>query len=244
MAVGTRGGLGMKKEQARRWLREWLQHQRQVTKFSFLGLAGLALVAWPMELGLLTMILWLGFTGSWLSAFVLAGAVLGLIQWLTLRRLSENLGDRVVSVADSNSAEVQYRLAQGLPAVWTYAFGNMDTDLSWQEKLVAVLCMPQRLAAAAVFANRRQQELLGVDVDQCAAVLRHLYREAERVEISKLSEELQLRSPVTVIREVSLIDGVLLLTRRTAGLSLAGRLAESMAEWLQQDSAVGVADRN
>lgn len=234
----------MKKEQARRWLREWLQEQRRVTNFSFLGLAGLAAAAWPMELGLVTLVLRVGFLGSWLMALLVAGGLLGLVQWLTLRRLPDNLGDRVVSVADTGAAEVQYRLAQGLPAVWTYAFGSMDTDLSWQEKLIAILCMPQRLVSAAVFAKRRQQELLGVDVDQCAAVLRHLYREAERVEISKLAEELQLRSPVTVIREVSLIDGVLLLTRRTAGLSLAGRLAESMAEWLQQDSAGGSAERN
>lgn len=242
--VGTEEVSRMKKEQAKRWLQEWLQHQQQVTKYSFLGLAGLSAAAWVLELGFVTVILRLGFVGSWLSAFVLSGAALGLVQWLTLRRLSENLGDRVVVVVDANSGEVQYRLAQGLPAVWTYAFGSMDTDLSWQEKLVAMLCMPQRLAAAAVFANRRQRELQQVSTDHCAAVLRYLYREAERVEISKLAEELQLKSPVTVIREVSLIDGVLLLTRRTAGLSLAGRLAESMAEWLQKDSAVGGPDRN
>ena len=32
----------MKKEQARRWLQQWLKHQQQVTKASVLGLAGLA----------------------------------------------------------------------------------------------------------------------------------------------------------------------------------------------------------
>ncbi|MFM7831286.1 MAG: hypothetical protein ACKPJD_05825 [Planctomycetaceae bacterium] len=234
----------MKKEQARRWLHEWLKHQQQVTKFSMLGLAGLAGVAWLLELGLVTLIVRIGFVGSFSMAFLFSGGILGVVQWLTLRRLPDNLGDREVSGAEPGDGEVRYRLAQGLPAVWTYAFGNMDTDLSWQEKLVGVLCMPQRLAAAAVFANRRQLELQRVNIEVCAAVIRQLYRAAERVEISKLADELQLRDSVAVIRDVSLVDGVLLLTRRTAGLSLAGRLVENIGEWLQRDGGSGGADRS
>ena len=236
----------MKKEQARRWLQDWMKHQQQVTKFSVLGLAGLAGVAWLLELGLVTLIVRVGFVGSLLMAFLLSGGILGLVQWLTLQRLRrrDKLGDRGVSGAEWGGEEVRYRLAQGLPAVWTYAFGNMDTDLSWQEKLVGVLCMPQRLAAAAVFASRRQRGLQQVNIETCAAVIRHLYRAAERVEILKLAEELQLRDPVPVIRDVSLVDGVLLLTRRTAGLSLAGRLVENIGEWLQRDSGSGAPDRS
>jgi len=233
----------MKKEQARRWLQEWLKHQQQVTKFSVLGLAGLAAVAWLLELGLVTLIVRIGFVGSFSMAFLFSGVILGAVQWLTLRRLSDNLGDRVVPGAELGDREVRYRLAKGLPEVWTYAFGNMDTDLLWQEKLVGVLCMPQRLAAAAVFANRRQLELQRVNIEVCAAVIRQLYRAAERVEILKLADELQLKDLVAVIREVSLVDGVLLSTLRTAGLSLAGRLVESIGEWLQRDGGSG-ADRS
>jgi len=233
----------MKKEQARRWLQEWLKHQQQVTKFSVLGLAGLAAVVWLLELGLVTLIVRIGFVGSFSMAFLFSGVILGAVQWLTLRRLSDNLGDRVVPGAEPGDREVRYRLAKGLPEVWTYAFGNMDTDLLWQEKLVGVLCMPQRLAAAAVFANRRQLELQRVNIEVCAAVIRQLYRAAERVEILKLADELQLKDLVAVIREVSLVDGVLLSTLRTAGLSLAGRLVESIGEWLQRDGGSG-ADRS
>ncbi len=229
----------MKKEQARRWLQQWLKHQQQVTKASVLGLAGLAAGAWLLELGLTTVIAYVGFLRSWGLALLVSGGVLGLVQWLTLRRISEHLGDRQASGTEQNAEAAEYRLAQPLSAVWMYAFGSMDTDLSWQEKLVAVLCMPQRLTAAAVFTKQRMQELRQLNTDICAAVIRHLYREAERVEISELASELQLRNPVAAIREVSLIDGVLLLTRRNAGLSLAGRLAENIAEWLQGDAVSG-----
>ncbi|MFM7057266.1 MAG: hypothetical protein ACKO2P_10130 [Planctomycetota bacterium] len=226
----------MKKEQARRWLALKLKSQQQVTLASVAGLAILGSIAWSLELGAATLVLTIGFLPGKSIAFLTAAVILGAVQYFTLLRLPADLGDVRALQKVSEVSESEYTTAQPLSAVWMYAFGSMDSDQFWYEKLLGFLCMPQRLFSAAWFAWKRAEELKQLNTESCAAMIRHLYREAERVEIDELATKLSLADPVRAIREVSLIDGVMLLTRKTTGLNLAPRLVDELNAWLKQDS--------
>ena len=80
-------------------------------------------------------------------------------------------------------------------------------------------------------------QLKTVEINDCSAVIRLLHRQAERVEVSKLVEELQLANLPATLRDVSLIDGVMFLTRRSVGLALTNRLVENMDEWTKKHKA-------
>lgn len=227
----------MKKEQARRWLSQRLNSQEKFTLASVAGLAALGAVAWSIELTATTLVLYGGFLSSKLAAFAAAASILAAVQFFTVLRLPNNLGDVRAVQKISEESQSEYSTAQPLSAIWMYAFGSIDSDQFWYEKLLAILCLPQRLWAAAWFAWKRIEELKQLNLEACAAVIRHLYREAERVEIDELAQKLNLHNPVRIIRQVSLIDGVVLLTRKTPGLSLAQRLVDDINEWLKQNPA-------
>jgi hypothetical protein len=227
----------MKKEQARRWIAQRLKSQEKFTLASVAGLAALGAAAWSLELAAATLVLYGGFLSSTLLAFITSAGILAAVQYFTVLRLPQNLGDVRAVQKISEASQSEYSTAQPLSAVWMYAFGSMDSDQFWYEKLLAVLCLPQRLWAAAWFAWKRIDELKQLNHEACAAVIRHLYREAERVEIDELAQKLNLANPVRIIRQVSLIDGVVLLTRKTPGLSLAQRLVDDINDWLKQNPA-------
>lgn len=231
----------MKKEQARRWLSQKLKSQQQVTQASVAGLAILGVIAWSLELAAVTLVLMIGFRLGSLLGFLTAAGILGAVQYFTVLRLKSDLGDIRALQKVSEVSESEYVTAQPLSAVWMYAFGSMDSDQFWYEKLLGLLCMPQRLWSAAWFAWQRVDELGKLNNESCAAIIRHLFREAERVEIDELATKLSLPNPIRAIREVSLIDGVMLLTRKTAGLNLAPRLVDELNAWLKQDTTVSEA---
>lgn len=226
----------MKKDQARRWLTQKLKSQQQVTLASVAGLAILGCIAWSLELAAAMLILRIGFLPSQFLAFLTAAGILAAVQYFTILRLHVDLGDVRALQKISEVSQSEYATAQPLSAVWMYAFGSMDSDQFWYEKLLGLLCMPQRLCSAGWFAWKRIEELRQLNIESCAAIIRHLFREAERVEIDELATKLSLPNPVRAIREVSLIDGIMLLTRKTTGLNLAPRLVDELNEWLKRDS--------
>ena len=83
----------MKRGQAKRWLTEKLKFQRKLTIGALAAMAGMGLVAWAFELGIVVLILWFGFYCSWTMAVLIGGGFLGALQMLILRGLQKELGD-------------------------------------------------------------------------------------------------------------------------------------------------------
>lgn len=220
----------MKKEEMRQWLTDRLMTQNKLLIGAMAGMVVIGLIATLMEFGLFSAILRVGFVGGWISAFLITLIILGAVQALTLFQMPKHLSDSEHDV-EVDGANLVIRVVPNMTAVWTYAFGSMETDQSWQQRLVGILSMPQRMCSAAWFTWKRLQELKVVAVEPCAAVIRLLYKEGEGVEIGKIAAELNLANLPTTIRHVSLIDGVFFLTRRTIGLSLATRLVDDIVEW-------------
>ena len=67
-------------------------------------------------------------------------------------------------------------------------------------------------------------------------ILRLLHKEAERVDLKKITEEIELTDLAQTLRQVSLIDGVVFLTRNSVGLSLANRLVDDIEAWRKKNT--------
>ena len=227
----------MKKDEYRRWFSDQLLQQDRLLIGAITAMVGLGLVATLMEATDFAVILHIGFIpGPWILAFFVAFGILGGILFFTFLRLSKQLGDTEHEV-ELNDSITAIRTAPTMTAVWTYALGSLEIDQTWIERLFGKLALPQRLFCAAYFLWQRMGQLKTVEINDCSAVIRLLHRQAERVEVSKLVEELQLANLPATLRDVSLIDGVMFLTRRSVGLALTNRLVENMDEWTKKHKA-------
>lgn len=227
----------MKKDEYRRWFSDQLLQQDRLLIGAITAMVGLGLVATLMEATVFAVILHIGFIpGPWILAVFVAFGILGGILFFTFLRLSKQLGDTEHEV-ELNDSVTAIRTAPTMTAVWTYALGSLEIDQTWIERLFGKLALPQRLFCAAYFLWQRMGQLKTVEINDCSAVIRLLHREAERVEVSKLVEELQLANLAATLRDVSLIDGVMFLTRRSVGLALTNRLVENMDEWTKKHKA-------
>jgi hypothetical protein len=226
----------MKKDEYRRWFADQLLLQNRLLIGAITAMVGLGLVATLFEAGIFAVILYLGFYFSWIPAFFVAFGIIAAMLFFTYLGLSKQLGDAEHEV-EQDAGVLTIRVAPTMTAVWTYALGSLESDQTWVERLLGRLALPQRLFCAAWFTWQRMEQLKTVDINDCSAVIRLLHKEAERVEVSKLAEELQLSNLSATLRDVSLIDGVMFLTRRSVGLSLTNRLVENMDEWTKRHKA-------
>jgi hypothetical protein len=225
----------LKKEEMRRWLGDRLLMQSRLTTGALAGMVIMGLIATMMEFTLFYFIIKVGFISSGALAVLVTLGLLAMIQFATWLRLPKQLPDKIHE-AELETGVIELKTAPDMTAVWTYAFGSLESERTWVEILLGLLSLPQRMCAAAWFTWQRLQELKAVEIAPCALVIRLLHKESERVELSKIIEEVPMDDVTAMLRQVSLIDGVVFLTRKSIGLSLANRLVDDLAEWKQKHS--------
>jgi hypothetical protein len=226
----------LKREESRRWLTERLHRQKQLIMGSLAGMIVLGLVATLLEFTVFLLIIKVGFISNGVLASMATLAILAAIQLITWLRLPARLPD-IEHEGELEDSVTTIKVAPNMTAVWTYALGSIESDRTWVEMLLGVLALPQRLCSAAWFTWQRHQELSAVAIEPCAAVIRLLHKEAERVELKVIAAEINSDDLTGIIRQVSLIDGVVFLTRKSIGLSLANRLVDDIDEWKQKRMA-------
>lgn len=228
----------LKKEEMRQWLRDRLQLQSRLATGALAGMVVLGLIATLMEFALFFVIIKIGFIrdSPAVLAFLATAMILAVIQAATLLRMPKQLAD-VEHEAELDESIVIIKVASNMSAVWTYALGSMESDRSWVEILLGLLSLPQRLCSAAWFTWQRKKELLSVAVEPCAAIIRLLHKEGERVELKTIAADLNTGDLVPVIRQLSLIDGVVFLSQKNFGLSLANRLVDDIVDWKEKKMA-------
>lgn len=231
----------LKKEETRRWLRERLKTQASLAIAALAGMSVIGLTATLMEFTIFFLIIRVGFIPSALMSAFATLSILALIQYVTWSRMTRQLPD-VEHETDLEDGRIVVRIAPTMSAVWTYAFGSLESDRTWVEILLGVLSLPQRMFSAASFTWKRQKEVQRVNIESCAAIIRLLHKEAERVELKIIAAEVQTNDLPGVIRQVSLIDGVVFLTRNPVGLSLANRLIDDIDDWKQKKTAEKAAE--
>lgn len=224
----------LKKEQMRRWLDERLQTQKQLVTAALVGMVVIGTIATLMEFTLFYLILSIGFINSKPGAIIATLMILATIQYFTILWMPGQLAD-VEHESISEDEVIVVKSAATMSSAWTYAFGSLESDRSWVEILLGLLSLPQRMFAAAWFAFQRKAEIEAVDIAPCALILRLLHQEAERVDLKKITEEVELPDLAKTLRQVSLIDGVVFLTRNSVGLSLANRLVDDIEAWRKKN---------
>ena len=89
-----------------------------------------------------------------------------------------------------------------------------------------------RMFWAAWYLSQRIQDVKEIEVEECGKVLRMVLKKSERVEVIEVAEEYPKMDIPKTIRQVSLIDGVVFLTKESVGLSLARRFHDDLEKWL------------
>ena len=225
----------LKKEQMRRWLTERLQTQKQLVMAAMAGMAVIGTVATLIEFVLFYLIIRIGFIQSGVLAMLATLGILATIQYFTLLWMPKQLAD-IDHESVSEDEVTIVKSAATMSSAWTYAFGSLESDRTWIEILLGLLSLPQRMFAAAWFSWQRKGEIEAVEIAPCALILRLLHKEAERVDLKKITEEVELTDLNQTLRQVSLIDGVVFLTRNSVGLSLANRLVDDIEAWRKKNT--------
>ena len=225
----------LKKEQMRRWLTERLQTQKQLVMAAMLGMAVIGTVATLIEFVLFYLIIRIGFIQSGVLAMLATLGILATIQYFTLLWMPKQLAD-IDHESVSEDEVTIVKSAATMSSAWTYAFGSLESDRTWIEILLGLLSLPQRMFAAAWFSWQRKGEIDAVEIAPCALILRLLHKEAERVDLKKITEEVELTDLAQTLRQVSLIDGVVFLKRNSVGLSLANRLVDDIEAWRKKNT--------
>lgn len=220
----------MKREEMRQWLLGQLELQNKLIIGAAAAMGAIGVITTLMEFGLFFMIIRIGFIKSTVPAFLATTMILAGIQFFTFLRLPKELPDREYE-CELEDGNITIQVAPAMSIVWTYSFGSLESDQSWVERLLGLLTLPQRMCMAAWYTWQRRDELKKIDTDPVAGVLRLLHKEAARVEIAELILKAKLSDPETTFRHVSLIDGVIFLTRKTCGLSLANRAIDDINQW-------------
>jgi len=225
----------LKKEQMRRWLTERLQTQKQLVMAAMAGMAVIGTIATLIEFFVFLIIINYGFIESSVLSILVTLMIMAAIQYFTLLWMPKQLADiDHESVSDDEVTIV--KSAATMSAAWTYAFGSLESDRTWVEILLGLLSLPQRMIAAAWFSWQRKGEIEAVEIAPCALILRLLHKEAERVDLKKILEEVEVADIAQTLRQVSLIDGVVFLTRNSVGLSLANRLVDDIEAWRKKNT--------
>jgi hypothetical protein len=193
-------------------------------------MAGIGLIAGLLEFSLIYALISFASYGSNAMAFLVTLFLMGgTMFWLwiqTPRRIG--LAEHEVALL---TRDVTLTLAPAMGPVWTYAVGTLEIDRSFAERILAVLAFPQRMLCTAWQVWLRFQKLQQVNASECAKVLRLLFKKSERVGVDEIDEQCSLEDLPRTMHELSLIDGVVFLTRGTVGLSLANRLIDDLNAW-------------
>ena len=220
----------MKKEDYRQWLTERVLTQTRLALGAAIAMSLGGLLTFWLEAFVVKLIINFGFVDNSIVSWLITLVILGIVLFFTWLRMPKNLGDREY-VMEVGGDESVLMVAPPMGVVWTFALGSIDSDQTWVERLLGMLALPQRLLCAAWYVSQRVKQLKAINIAGCAHVIRLVARKAERMEVSEIAEKRTDSALPKTLRETSLIDGVVFLTRKTVGISLAPRLVEELNKW-------------
>ncbi len=218
----------MTKEEFRTWLVRKIETQQTLTIGACAAMAALGLLAFIVQGGVLYLLVSYGY-GRAIGVFVIL-AVFGGMGLFTCLTAPGRLKDAEFEAATSDGP-VTVQVAPTMSSGWTFALGSLDSDQSMPERIFGMLMLVPRLFWTAWYMFGRIDQLKQVDVDACAKVLRMLFKQSEKVSVEAIAEKFPSADLPRTLRQVSLIDGVVFLTKRDVGISIAPRLSEDLAKW-------------
>jgi len=223
----------MNKEEFNSWLTERIESQTKVTIGGVVAMVGLGLLAFLIQGGLLWFILSLSLGG--LLAAILVVAIFAAMGYYVYMMAPKKHRDSRHK-AEVGGKKVKIRVAPTMANAWTFALGSTDIDQSILERAFGLMFIVPRMFWTAWYLHKRAAAVRDIDVPTCGKVLRMLLQKAERVNVDEIAEKFSSIDLVKTLREVSLIDGVVFLTKESVGLSLANRFKDDLEQGLSKDA--------
>lgn len=229
----------MNKEEFTEWLSARLRTQEKLTIAASAAMAGLGLLAFLFQGGILYLLISCGYSPFTAALFVVGGfGAIGVFVWTTAPSL---LHDEEVSVATKDGSDI-VRVSPNMAAVWTFALGSLESSQSIPEKLFGMLMLVPRLFWTSIYVFRRYEQVREIDAESCASVLRLLLKKAERVDADEIMEKRPKLDFSRTLHQMSLIDGIVFLTKDGLGLTVATRLTDEIAATSPQSLTGGPFD--
>ena len=224
----------MKKEQFNTWLSGKVELQAKITIGACVAMACLGLLAFLVQGGLLYLALSAGY-GSRVLAAAIVLAIFGGMGVYIFRTAPRTLCDGRHKV-EIDGQNVTIRVAPTMSNAWTFAVGSLESDQSIPERIFGLMMIVPRMFWTAFYVFNRIDEVKRIDVEDCGKVLRLLLRKSERVEAEDIASKWQQMDLPKTLRQVSLVDGVVFLTKKGVGLSLAKRFTDMLEKDLYGNS--------
>ncbi len=220
----------MKKSDFNAWLTKRVEFQSKVTMSACVGMAAVGLIAFIVQGGLLWVLFWAAYGSKWMAALIvlLIFGGMGVFTWLTAPK---ELHDQEHEVA-ADRGDLTVHLAPTLSTAWTYAMGSLDSDQSIPERIFGMMMIVPRMAWTSKYVFGRIQQVKEIDIESCGKVLRLLLKKSERVEASDVADRFDDMDVPTTLRQLSLMDGVVFLTKDSVGMTLANRFKDDLEKGL------------
>jgi len=218
----------MKKRGFRNWVLNRIETQRKLTLAAAVGMVAVGLLLLLVEAGLLFLLLLTAY--SFTTAFVIVVGLFGCLGAYSWLRAQKELVDRKHQAA-CHTTVVELRVVPPVSDVWSWAFGSMDPDRSLIDKFVAVTMQAPRLFCAAWYTWHRLEDVQNIDKEATVEVMKVLFRSDHSVRVEEIDDKLEDEDLVQTIRDVSLLDGIVFLTKDEITISIAPRLNEDLDAW-------------
>ena len=218
----------MKKEEFYEWLRKRNEFQVKLTIGACAGMVALGLLALLIQGGLLYLLLSLAYGSKVLAAAVVLLLLTGMGAY-TWKTAPQKLADTEHDVQTGFSS-LSVRLAPTLSSAWTFAMGSMESDQSIPERIVSMFMLIPRFAWTAWYVFQRIEQVKAIDAESCGKVIRMVLKRSERVDASAIAEKFKTMDLPVTFRQLSLIDGVVFLTKDSVGISLANRFKDDLEQ--------------
>ena len=219
----------MKKEDFNSWLASRVQTQVKITISACVAMSVLGLLAFLFQGGLLYALLTWGY-GRFIAVMALLGIFggMGVFTWLTAPK---TLCDEVHEVSLTDS-DVKIRIAPSMASAWTFAIGTLESDQSVPERIFGMMMLVPRMFWTAWYLSSRIKDVREIDVTESGKVLRLALKKAEKVEAAEIADKFSKMNLPEILRQVSLIEGVVFLTKGKLGISLATRFRDDLEQGL------------
>lgn len=224
----------MNKDDFNQWLSQRVEFQTKITIGAVAAMCGLGLLAFLIQGGLLFILLRFGY--GTLPAVVCLLALFGGMGFFTWITGPKTLCDEEHDV-DLPDGDVTIRVAPSMASAWTYALGSRDSDMSIPERIFGLFMLVPRLFWTAWYLFQRITDVKEIDARECGAILRFVLKKAERVNVVEIADKRPQTDLPRTLRQLSMIDGVVFLSRGEVGLTLANRFKDDVEKAMSGGAA-------
>lgn len=218
----------MKKRGFKSWVFNRIEAQRKLTTAAAVSMAVVGLVLFLFQAGFLYLVFSAAYSRT-TGILVIIGlfGVMGVASW---RQAQKDLRDRRHKTLIKHKKTV-INVAPATSQIWSWAFGSMDPDRTILEKIMGVAMLVPRLFCAAWYTWQRVDEVSNIDSDTTLEVMKILFRSDHSVHPQTIAHGLGDAELNKAVRDTSLLDGIVFLTKDQVTISVAPRLREDLEAW-------------